>query len=443
MLSIPAPREMYCLLETSFVSHKSWKKKRSESSLSLAISSKIIFLLSGAYTAFLNNSRRSKNKISILVPSPNRAVLSILRCISSHCLYVDFDCSKTGKSLGGGIRGIVILICILTMKIQLVHKYEDLISIDNLLSAWKEFIKGKRNKKDVQEFQFNLMDNILSLHYDLKDYTYKHGEYECFKISDPKPRIIHKASVRDRLLHHAVYRILYPFFDKTFVPDSFSCRNNKGTHKAINRFREFVRIVSKNNTKTCWVLKCDIKKFFASIDKDILTNILKKYIPDKDIIGLLEEIIFSFKSTGLPLGNLTSQLFSNIYLNELDQFVKHKLKAKHYIRYADDFVILSRDKKWLENIVLKIEEFLFNKLKLNFHPNKVFIKTLSSGVDFLGWVNFFDHRILRRATKRRMLGKLKNNSNRETVNSYSGLLKHGNTLKIQNRVVGIINDVTY
>lgn len=300
-------------------------------------------------------------------------------------------------------------------------------------------MKGKRNKKDVQEFQFNLMDNILSLHNDLKNNTYKHGGYECFKINDPKPRIIHKASVRDRLLHRAIYRILYPFFDRTFISDSFSCRNNKGTHKAINRFREFAYIVSKNNTKTCWVLKCDIKKFFASINQNILIDILREHILDKNIINLLKEITFSFKPNGLPLGNLTSQLFSNIYLNEFDHFVKHKLKVKHYIRYADDFVILSDSKKYLENMVLVTKLYLQNKLKLILHPDKVFIKTLYSGMDFLGWVNYYDHRVLRNKTKNKMFDRIKKNSSIETLNSYLGLLKHGNTKMIQLEVVKIFN----
>ncbi|MCX6720777.1 MAG: reverse transcriptase domain-containing protein [Candidatus Staskawiczbacteria bacterium] len=325
------------------------------------------------------------------------------------------------------------------MKSILCHKFDDLVSIDNLLLAWLEFLKGKRNKKDVQEFQFNLMDNILSLHNDLKNNTYKHGGYECFKINDPKPRIIHKASVRDRLLHRAIYRILYPFFDRTFISDSFSCRNNKGTHKAINRFREFAYIVSKNNTKTCWVLKCDIKKFFASINQNILIDILREHILDKNIINLLKEITFSFKPNGLPLGNLTSQLFSNIYLNEFDHFVKHKLKVKHYIRYADDFVILSDSKKYLENMVLVTKLYLQNKLKLILHPDKVFIKTLYSGMDFLGWVNYYDHRVLRNKTKNKMFDRIKKNSSIETLNSYLGLLKHGNTKMIQLEVVKIFN----
>ena len=304
------------------------------------------------------------------------------------------------------------------MKSILNHKFEEIISIENLLLAWQGFVRGKRNKKDVQIFQFSLMDNILQLHYDLKNKTYKHGGYQQFKINDPKPRTIHKASVRDRLLHHAVYRILYPFFDKTFVSDSFSCRNNKGIHKAINRFREFGHIVSKNSTKTCWVLKCDIKKFFASIDQNVLINILQKHINDENVINLLKKIIFSFKPNGLPLGNLTSQLFANMYLNELDQFVKHKLKLKYYIRYADDFVILSEDKNCLENLIPWIAHFLQDELKLQLHPDKVFIKTLNSGVDFLGWVNFPDYRILRAKTRERMFKRIKKSSSAETLNSY-------------------------
>ena len=159
--------------------------------------------------------------------------------------------------------------------------------------AWQEFLRGKRGKRDVQEFQARLMDNILLLHEELRNKMYRHGLYEAFNISDPKPRNIHKASVRDRLLHHAIYRILYPFFDRTFIVDSFSCRLKKGTHKAINRFRQFAYKASQNNTRTCWVLKCDIKKFFATIDHDVLMKILEGHIPDKDIIRLLKEVVSS------------------------------------------------------------------------------------------------------------------------------------------------------
>ena len=149
----------------------------------------------------------------------------------------------------------------------------------------------------------------------------------------------------------------------------------------------------------------------------------------------LKEIIFSFKPNGLPLGNLTSQLFANIYLNEFDQFVKHKLKVKHYIRYADDFVILSESKDCLENLIPKITEFLQSELKLTLHPDKIFIKTIYSGVDFLGWINFTDYRVLRTKTKNRIIKRIKNNSSIETLNSYLGLLRHGKTGAISSTVI--------
>ena len=324
-------------------------------------------------------------------------------------------------------------------RIQLIHKYEHIISIENLLLAWKEFLRGKKMRKDVLEFERDLMANIIELHEELACGRYKHSDYYAFNISDPKPRSIHKASVRDRLLHHALYRELYPFFDRTFISDSYSCRKGKGTHRAIQRFRTFSYKVSKNNTRTVWVLKCDIRKFFASIDQTILIEIIKKYISDEKILSLLSEIIGSFQSTqkgiGLPLGNLTSQILVNIYMNEFDQFAKHKLKAKYYIRYADDFVFLLDDKKWLEQILVQVDLFLIERLKLSLHPDKVFIQTLDSGVDFLGWVHFSNHRVIRTVTKRRMWKRIEQmNSKEETIQSYLGLLIHGSANKLSNSI---------
>jgi len=338
------------------------------------------------------------------------------------------------------------------MKTQLVHKFEDIISIENLLLAWQEFIKGKRNKPDVQLFASALIDNILQLHYELANKTYKHGGYKNFNISDPKPRNISKASVRDRLVHHAIYRILYPFFDKTFIADSYSCRLNKGTHKAIDRLKFMFYKASKNNTRTCWALKLDIRKFFASIDHEILIRILKEHISDENILGLLKEVIDSFTSTissvvrdpfsegfltsfgmdskGLPLGNLTSQLFVNIYMNKFDQFIKHEFKVKYYIRYADDSVILSTSKERLTTLLYRIVVFLRQELKLTLHPDKIILKTFVSGVDFLGWINFSNHRVLRTATKRRMMKNIEKNNKVQVIQSYRGLLKHGNAKKL-------------
>jgi len=267
------------------------------------------------------------------------------------------------------------------------------------------------------------------------------GKYHAFCISDPKPRQIHKATVRDRIVHRAIYRILYPYFHSRFIHDSYSCRNGKGTHKAVKRFAGCSLKLTRNNTKVVWVLKCDIRKFFASIDQDILLDLLRKQISDQNIIWLIEKVVRSFHSTkigvGLPLGNLTSQLFANIYLNELDQFMKHQMKAEYYIRYADDFAIIGRDKDRLLELTPQIAGFLAEKLKLELHPDKVFLQTISSGVDFLGWVNFPHHRVLRTATKRRMLKRLKEAGDKsEVVQSYLGLLSHGNGYRLSKLIKG-------
>lgn len=331
---------------------------------------------------------------------------------------------KTGNIARGG--------SISCMSKTLIHTYDDIISVENLLFSWKEFLKGKRGKKDVQEFQLRLMDNIFELHADLKNRTYKHGSYQLFKINDPKPRDIHKASVRDRLLHHVIYRALYPYFDSIFISDSYSCRNQKGTHKAMERFQYFVGKVSKNNTQKCSILKCDIQKFFASINHSVLKNILTKHIKDRDILALLSNVIDSFNTerktgVGLPLGNLTSQLLVNIHMNEFDQYVKHVLKEKQYIRYADDFVFIGEDSEMLKDTIPTISEFLDRELKLQLHPDKVLIKTISSGIDFLGWVHFPEHRVLRTATKRRMIRNIQIVIHKdESIESYKGMLKYGN-----------------
>ena len=332
--------------------------------------------------------------------------------------------------LGGGGNMIPISMC---------HDYNNIISIKNLCDAWTEFVRGKKSKKDVAEFSLNLSQNIFRLHNDLQTKTYRHGSYEAFSISDPKPRSIHKATVRDRLLHHAIYRILYPYFNKKFIYDSYSCRQIKGIHRALNRFNDFVMQVSQNNSRTCWVLKCDVRKFFASIDQVTLINIFRRHVSDADTIWLIGRIIESFQSTapdkGLPLGNLTSQLLVNVYMNECDQYIKHELRLKCYIRYADDFVIMHHNKSVLMDILPKVQNFLGEQLKLSLHPDKVFLKTAASGIDFLGWVHFPDHRVLRTTTKKRMFKNIKTKEGKaETVQSYLGLISHGNGWKLRQEI---------
>ena len=320
--------------------------------------------------------------------------------------------------------------------------------------AWKEFKKGKGNKSDVQRFEFNLEDNLFQLHRELKNKNYSHSNYTSFYIKDPKLRHIHKACVRDRILHHALFRILYPIFDKSFIFDSYSCRLNKGTHKAVLRLEIFCRKLSKNYNRNIFVLKCDIKKFFDSVDQRILLNLIKEKVKDKNTVWLVEKIIKSFnklKNKGLPLGNVTSQLFANIYLNELDQFIKHKLKAKYYLRYCDDFVILGRYKEDLKALISPISSFLKTELNLNLHFDKIILRKHSQGVDFLGYILLPRHRVLRTKTKKRIFKKLeqkrkdlKNNliskaSFNQTIQSYFGVLKHCNSYKLKERIKEVIN----
>jgi len=317
-------------------------------------------------------------------------------------------------------------------------KYDEIVTVSSLLSAWEEFLAGKRKRNDVAVFQARLMDNIHFLYRDLKEKTYVHGAYQAFNISDHKPRNIHKATVRDRLLHHLLYRETYEYFNSRFINDSYSCRVDKGTHRAIKKFEEMARQASFNHNHTVWALKCDIRKFFASIDHRILKNILSRYIEDKELLWLFGKVIDSFhtpgrEETGLPLGNLTSQLLVNVYMNEFDQFVKSTLKIKFYVRYADDFIFLDQDRDSLVELLPKLEKFLTDNLKLTMHPKKVFLKTLASGVDFLGWIQFTDHRILRTSTKQRMVRKITEKNILASRIAYLALLKHGNTYNVSKR----------
>jgi retron-type reverse transcriptase len=328
--------------------------------------------------------------------------------------------------------------------------FEKIISLENLFFAWDAFKKDKRDKKDVLRFEWNLEENIFRLHRDLRNRRYHHDFYVSFCINDPKPRHIHKATVRDRILHHAIFNILNPIFEPAFIAHSFSCQIGKGTHKGVNALENFLRQVSRNYTKPCFALKCDIQKFFATVDHDILYNILKKRIKDIDALRLIKEIIESFVSCystifekkGLPIGNLTSQLFANVYLNEFDQFIKHRLKVKYYVRYTDDFVIVSNDLNYLRKIIMLIRAFLKDKLELNLHSKKVNIRKFYQGIDFLGYVILPHYRLLRTKTKRRIFFKLKHRVkefrsskiSEETFNqslqSYLGVLTHANAFKL-------------
>lgn len=328
--------------------------------------------------------------------------------------------------------------------------FQQIVSSENLFAAWDKFRVDKRHKKDVQVFEFKLEQNIFQLHRDLTTKQYRHQPYTGFYIRDPKVRHIHKASARDRILHHAVFQVLNPIFDKTFIPASFSCRVGKGVHKGVLEMERMIRAESRNFTRPCFALKCDVQKFFDSVDHQIMLSILRKKIIDLDTLWLLSEIVGSFSTKqanlfdrqGLPIGNLTSQLFANIYMNELDQFVKNELRLKCYARYTDDFVITSTNEQYLEEAVNPIQTFLKSKLGLELHPRKIIIRKLHLGIDFLGYIVFRHHRLLRTKTKQRIFRKLRkriheyknglveNLALEQSLQSYLGVLSHANTYRL-------------
>lgn len=328
--------------------------------------------------------------------------------------------------------------------------FEKIISLENLFLAWERFKRDKQQKKDVQEFEWKLEENLFQLHRDLKHKRYKHGPYRPFYIQDPKQRHIHKATVKDRVLHHAIFSVLNPIFEPSFIAHSFSCRVKKGTHKGIATLDNMLGVVSKNNSRPCFVLKCDIRKFFEMIDHNILLDIIRKKIKDSDALWLLEKVIESFTSRysnlferkGVPIGNLTSQLFANIYLNGFDQFVKHNLKVKYYCRYTDDFVVVSGNEQYLKGLIVSINSFLEGKLKLELHPEKVSIRKFRQGIDFLGYVLLPHYRTLRTKTRQRIFKKLCRRVGEyksgvinlktleQSLQSYLGVLTHANSYNL-------------
>ncbi|MBP6948755.1 MAG: group II intron reverse transcriptase domain-containing protein [Candidatus Pacebacteria bacterium] len=332
--------------------------------------------------------------------------------------------------------------------------FNKLVTPENLFSAWEDFRRDKKKKVDVLIFEKNLEQEIFSIHRELTSDTYKHSGYTSFYLSDPKRRHIHKALVRDRVLHHAIMGILYPLYDKTFIHNSFSCRVGKGTHKGVDALRSMLYKASKNNTRNVYILKCDIEKFFDSISHEILLDALHSRIKDQKLMDLLTEVIGSFSSyksnlfglCGVPIGNLTSQLFANVYMDIFDQFMKHELKVKYYARYTDDFVIVSENKEYLIDLLPKIQLFLNEKLKLQTHPKKIILTKFALGIDYLGYVLFPHFTLVRKLTQKCAFRKINEKISlckqqeiskdkvHATLMSYLGVLSHADTYKVSNKL---------
>jgi len=330
--------------------------------------------------------------------------------------------------------------------------YAKIISYDNLYNAYKKARKGKCKKPYVITFEKNLEANLINLHLDLKFKRYYPIKLKRFIVRDPKTRVIHSSIFRDRIVHHAIINIIQPIYEKIFIYDSFASRKNKGSHKAVERFEYFVNKVSKgklvnnpinNNQIVGYCLKADIKKYFNNINHEILISILRKRFDDEDFINLIKLILDNYE-IGVPLGNYTSQFFGNVYLNHFDYFVKHRLRAKYYIRYVDDFIILHRDKEVLENYLAKINLYL-KFLKLELHQDKTEIKPLRNGITFLGYRIFYHYKLLTKRNIRYFKKKLKSNTElfneglitksqfESRINGWLGYAKFGNTYNLINR----------
>lgn len=342
--------------------------------------------------------------------------------------------------------------------------YPEIYDFKNLYLAYKEARKSKRFTNQVLKFSSRLESNLIQIQNELIYKEYTPGDYNRFYVYEPKQRLIMALPFKDRVVQWAVYRNLMPIFNNIFYEYSCACRVGKGTHYAANKLQYWLRRLDRSPGKT-YYLKADIAKYFYRINHHRLMQIIKRKISCQDTLDLLWKIIKKddgefgiqlgdhhfekekIKGIGIPIGNLTSQLFANIYLDWLDKYVKHTLRAKHYIRYMDDFIILSKSKKKLHEFREEIEIFLDDYLDLELN-NKTAVRPTNLGVDFCGYVTWPTHRKLRKSTKKKMRrrvdklieeykeGEIELGDLNATVQSYLGVLQHCNSHNLKQKVLG-------
>jgi RNA-directed DNA polymerase len=330
--------------------------------------------------------------------------------------------------------------------------YEKICSFDNLLLAYNKARKGKNKKWYVREFRKNLEINLTRLEAELIHMTYEPRPMKTFVIRDPKTRVISASNFNDRVVHHALCNVIEPIFEKSFIYDSYANRKGKGTHAALARFDSFKRKISHNgkllpnakgnNQVYGYVLKADIRHYFDSVNHEILIQIINRKINDGKVIWLVRKILNNHRGEGMPIGNLTSQFFANVYLNELDRFIKHELKAKHYIRYVDDFIIFEFSKEKLGLYKARIDEFL-KTIRLELHPDKSRIISLHRGVNFLGFRIFYYYKLPKKSNLRLMKQKIDDFADlyedgimsrddvMERICGWEAYASHGNTFKMR------------
>ncbi len=371
------------------------------------------------------------------------------------------------------------------MQLSLFDISKPKLELHELFEAYFECRKNKRNTANALAFEMDYEHNLVQLCDEINNETYKIGRSIAFIVDKPVKREIFAADFRDRVVHHLIIKKINHLFEKQFIYDSYSCRVGKGTHFGIQRIDKFIRKCSENYTKDCYVLKLDILAFFMHINKNVLYSKLEKFVnqkynkPDKAIIlHLCKQIIFNeptkncvikgkhtnwdslpktkslfhtAEKTGLPIGNLTSQIFANFYMDTFDHYIKHDLKIKFYGRYVDDFVIVHENKEYLKELINKTSNFLQTELKLTLHPKKIHLQHYKKGVLFLGNVimpnriytrnrtigNFYNTiakwNILIRKNKKLTRAELE--KFQSSINSYLGIMKHYKTYKIRKKML--------
>ena len=346
---------------------------------------------------------------------------------------------------------------------RIKNLFEKIYDFENLYQAWEAARKGKRYRNEVLWFSNNLESNLIDIQNHLIYGTYEIGRYRQFYVYEPKKRLIMALPFRDRVVQWAIYRQLFPLLNKQFISDSFACREGKGAHKAVDRLQYWLRQIDRKPERYHY-LKLDIAKYFYRVDHEILINILRRKIKDKRLLDLLTLIIRSedtrfwlplgevdperydpsdrLAEVGMPIGNLTSQMFANLYLNELDHYAKHALRLKYYIRYMDDILILHPDKKHLAVVKCEIRAFLTDNLRLQLNK-KTAIRPCGMGIEFVGYVVWATHRKLkkksalkikrsiRKIKEKRDSGEITPDSFTRRIASYKGVLQHCNSYQFR------------
>lgn len=336
--------------------------------------------------------------------------------------------------------------------------YPQITDFSNLLLAARKAQKGKRFRPNVLEFNYSLEGELTRIKTELETQTYQPGKYHTFEIAEPKPRLISAAPYRDRIVHHALCNIIAPIFERTFIGDSYANRVGFGSHRALRRFTKFAR-------SSRYVLQCDIQKYFPSIDREILKTLIRRKIKCSKTLWLIDTIVDNSneqipaieyfpgddlltpleRSRGLPIGNLTSQFFANIYLNGLDHFIKEQLKVKKYVRYVDDFALFANERDFLVTARQSVEDYLI-KLRLKIHPIKSQLFETKHGASFLGFRIFPDQirvsngnlhrgrRRLRKLQAQYASGSISPEALKRSLQSWNAHLQHGDTWQLRERI---------